>query len=73
MEESCESQVTRLWGSSMVVVLDRLRIISKGLNMWSMKVKRENKLMEVDLKRMLESLNDLFPSVTLDLKVLRVK
>lgn len=57
----------------MVVVLDRLRIISKGLNMWSMKVKRENKLMEVDLKRMLESLNDLFPSVTLDLKVLRVK
>ncbi|KAA3477355.1 hypothetical protein EPI10_011249 [Gossypium australe] len=44
MEESCESEVTMLWGSSVDLILDRLRTVSERLNVWFRKVKRKNKM-----------------------------
>ncbi|KAL4281614.1 hypothetical protein GQ457_03G026570 [Hibiscus cannabinus] len=62
LEESCEEEVRRLWKQCSGSIVQRLRLLSHGLESWFRWVKKERKLTTSDLRKRLQDLNDKFPS-----------
>ncbi|MFQ6664855.1 hypothetical protein Gotur_031820 [Gossypium turneri] len=62
LEDSCESEVNRIWVNSLGFVSDKLQVISERLNVWFRKIKRDKNLTELDLQKRLEKLNEITPT-----------
>ncbi|KAL4361670.1 hypothetical protein GQ457_04G031690 [Hibiscus cannabinus] len=62
LEESCEEEVRRLWQQSSGDIIQRLRLLSHGLESCFRRVKKERKLTTSDLRKRLQDLNDNFPT-----------
>ncbi|KAL4369555.1 hypothetical protein GQ457_05G026340 [Hibiscus cannabinus] len=61
VEDSCKSKVRRLWEKSTGSIPNRLRYMSRGLDNWFWKIRREKKLTVKDLQKRLEDLNEMHP------------
>ncbi|GMI79095.1 hypothetical protein HRI_001578800 [Hibiscus trionum] len=62
LEESCETTVADIWHDSGDDLLGKLSMVSKGLDTWFRKIRREKNLSVNDLNKKLADLNDLQPT-----------
>ncbi|GMI87830.1 hypothetical protein like AT1G43760 [Hibiscus trionum] len=62
LEETCESEVRKLWDASSGLVLDRLRFVGQGLDAWFRRLRASRKVSKKSLIKRLEDLAGLYPT-----------
>lgn len=62
LEETCESEVVKLWATSSGNVPNRLKVVGVGLVVWFKKIQKEISLTKKELDQQLIKLNDAYPN-----------
>ncbi|MBA0737291.1 hypothetical protein Gogos_010761 [Gossypium gossypioides] len=62
LEETCKSEVVKLWVTSSGNVPNRLKIVGVGLDVWFKKIQKEISLTKKEFDKQLIKLNDAYPT-----------